>query len=78
MAYCPFFSGYQFAEDMTFLGNFSYPSSFGPSLVMLKRFPPWLGPWAYYSKLAEAPRSFGPTIAPQNPAVRNLERGGGF
>ena len=38
------------------------PSSFGPSLVILGRFPPRLGPWAYYSKWAGAPKSFGPTI----------------
>ena len=37
------------------------PSSFGPSLVILGRFPPRLGPWAYYSKWAEVPKSFGPT-----------------
>ena len=50
------------------------PSSFEPSLVILRRFPPRLGPWAYYSKWAGVPRSFDPTIAPQNPAVRNLGR----
>ena len=38
------------------------PSSFGPSLVILGCFPSRLGPWAYYSKWTEAPRSFGPTI----------------
>ena len=38
------------------------PSSFGPSLVILRHFPPRLGPWAYYSKWAGVPRSFGPTI----------------
>ena len=37
------------------------PSSFGPSLVILGHFPPRLDPWAYYSKWAEVPRSFGPT-----------------
>ena len=36
-------------------------SSFGPSLVILGRFPPRLGPWAYHSKWAGVPRSFGPT-----------------
>ena len=49
-------------------------SSFEPSLVILRRFPPRLGPQAYYSKWAGVPRSFGPTIAPQNPVVRNLGR----
>ena len=38
------------------------PSSFGPSLVIFGRFSPRLGPWAYYSKWAGAPRSFGPTL----------------
>ena len=38
------------------------PSSFRPSLVILGRFPPRLGPWAYYSQWAGAPKSFGPTI----------------
>ena len=38
------------------------PSRFGPSLVILGRFPLRLGPWAYYSKWAEAPKSFGPTV----------------
>ena len=37
------------------------PSSFEPSLAILWRFPPRLGPRAYYSKWAGAPRSFGPT-----------------
>ena len=53
-------------------------SSFRSSLVILRCFPPQLGPWAYYSKWAGVPRSFGPTIAPKNPTVRNLRRGGGF
>ena len=38
------------------------PSSFGPSLVILGRFPPQLGPWAYYPKWVEVSRSFGPTL----------------
>ena len=73
MAYCPFFAGHQVAEDMTVLGD-----CIRPSLVILGHFPPRLGPWAYYSKWAGAPRSFGPTIALQNPAVQNLGRGVGF
>ena len=36
-------------------------SSFGPSLVILGRFPPRLGPWAYYLKWIEVPRFFGLT-----------------
>ena len=38
------------------------PSSFRSSLVILRRFPHRLGPWAYYSKWARVPRSFGPII----------------
>ena len=38
------------------------PSSFRSSLVILRCFPPRLGPWAYYSKWAGVPRPFGPTI----------------
>ena len=37
-------------------------SSFRSSLVILRRFPPRLGPWAYYPKWAGVPRSLGPTI----------------
>ena len=37
------------------------PSNFGPSLVILGHVPPRLGPWAYHSKWAGVPRSFGPT-----------------
>ena len=36
-------------------------SSFGPFLVILGRFPPRLGPWAYHSKWARVPKSFDPT-----------------
>ena len=39
------------------------PSSFGPSLIILGHFPPQLSLWAYYSKWARVPRSFGPTHA---------------
>ena len=54
------------------------PNSFGPSLIILGRFPPWPGPLGLIFEMGRAPRSFGPTITPQNPAVRNLGRGGGF
>ena len=37
------------------------PSSFGPSLVILGRFPPRPGPLGLILKWAGAPRSFGPT-----------------
>ena len=39
--------------------------------------PPRHRPWAWY-EMGRTPRSFGPTIAPQNPAARLLGRGGGF
>ena len=54
------------------------PSSFGPSLVILGRFSPRLGPCTYHSKWAGVPKSFCPTIAPQNPAIRILGQKGGF
>ena len=38
------------------------PSSFGPSLIILGRFSPRLGPWAYHSKWVGVLRSFGPTV----------------
>ena len=38
---------------------------------------PRRGPWAWY-QMGRGPRSFGPTIAPQNPAVWTLGWGGGF
>ena len=44
----------------TWYSSAIYPSSFRPSLVILGHFPPRLGPWVYYSKLAGVPRSFGP------------------
>ena len=76
MAYCPFFSGHQLPR--TWRSSAISPSSCGPSLVILGCFPPQLGPWAYYSKWARGPRSFGLTIAPQNPIVRNLRWGAAF
>ena len=59
IAYCPFFSGQELPR--TRRSSTISPSSCGPSLVILGRFPPRLGPWAYYSEWAGAPRSFGPT-----------------
>ena len=76
MSYCPFFSGNQLLR--TCRSSAISPNSCGPSLIILERSPSRLGPWAYYSKWARASRSFGPTIAPQNSAVRNLGRGVGF
>ena len=63
-------------EDRIVLGN--VPWQFGPSLSVLGHIfllGMGLGPnmkWAGVAKF------FGPTIAPQNPAVRLLGRGGGF
>ena len=59
IAYCPFFSGHQLPR--TCRSSAISPSSYGPSLVILGRFPPRLVPWAYYSIWARAHRSFGPT-----------------
>ena len=50
------------SSSRTWCSSAISPSSFGTSFVILGRFPPRLGPWAYYSKWAGAPRSFGPTI----------------
>ena len=50
------------SSSRTWCSSAISPSSFGPSLVILGRFPPRLGPWAYYSKWAGAPRSLGPPI----------------
>ena len=76
IAYCPFFSGQELPR--TCHSSAISPSSCRPSLVIIGRFPPRLGPRAYYSEWAGAPRSFGPTIAPQNLAVWNLGWGVGF
>ena len=66
------------SSPRTWCSSVISPSRFGPSLVILGRLSLRLGPWAYHSKWAGIPRSFGPTIAPQNPVVRNLGRGVGF
>ena len=73
----PFFPfGFWNAEDRIVLGNISRP--FGLSLYVLRHFPllgAGLGPntkWTGFAKF------FGPTIAPQNPAVWLLGRRGGF
>ena len=62
IAYCPFFSGQELPRAHR--SSAISPSSCGPSLVIFGRFPPQLGPQAYYSEWAGTPRSFGPTIAP--------------
>ena len=60
IAYYPFFSRQELRR--TRRSSAISPSSCGPSLVILGRFPPRLGPQAYYSEWARAPRSFGPTL----------------
>ena len=61
IAYCPFFSRQE--SPRTRRSSAISPSSCGPSLVILGRFPARLGPRAYYSEWAGAPRSFGPTVS---------------
>ena len=73
----PFFpSGFWNFEDRIVLGNISKP--FGLSPYILKHFSllnAGLGP---NTKWAGVAKFFGPTIAPQNPAVQLLGRIGGF
>ena len=76
--WCVALSSQDTSSPRTWRSSAISPSGLGPSLVVLRRFPPQLSPWAYYSKWAGAPRSFGPTIAPQNPVVWNLGRRVGF
>ena len=65
-----------FAEDRIVLGN--VPWQFGPSLSVLGHiFLLGMG-LGSNMKWAGVAKFFGPTIAPQNPAVRFLGRGGGF
>ena len=73
---CPSFLWSQLAEDRIVLGNVSW--QFGPSSFVFRHFfllGVGLGldmKWAGFAKF------FGPTIAPKNPTVRLLRRGGGF
>ena len=60
IAYCPFFSGQE--SPRTRRSSTISPNSCGPSLVILGRFPPQLGPRVYYSEWTGASRSFGPTL----------------
>ena len=60
IAYCPFFSGQELPR--TRRSSAISLSSCGPSFVILGHYPPLLGPRAYYSEWAGAPRSFGPTV----------------
>ena len=64
------------AEDRVVLGSTIWWSGF-PSFVLGHFFLLGMG-LGLDIKWARVPRSFGPTIAPQNPAVQILGRGGGF
>ena len=72
MAYCLFFSRHQLPRTCRSLAI--SPSSCGPSLVVLGLFPPRLGPWAYYSKWAGAPRSFGPILVIVFFPIKNISK----
>ena len=64
------------AEDRVVLGSISWQSGF-PLFILGRFFLLGMG-LELDMKWAGVPRSFGPTIAPQNPATRLLGRGGGF
>ena len=64
------------AEDRVVLSNISWQSGF---LLFILRHSFLLGMGLGLDiKWVEVPRSFGSTIAPQNPAARLLGREGGF
>ena len=65
-----------FAKDRVILGNISWQSRF-PLFVLGHFFLLGMG-LRLDMKWAGVPRSFGPTIVPQNPAARLLGQGGGF
>ena len=65
-----------FAKDKVVLSSISWQSGF-PLFVLGYFFLLGMG-LGLDMKWARVPRSFGPTIAPQNPAVRLLGRKGGF
>ena len=64
------------AKDRVVLGSISWQSGF-PLFVLEHFFLLGIG-LRLDMKWAKVPRSFGPTIAPQNPAARLLEQEGGF
>ena len=64
------------AEDRVVLNSISWQSGF--SFFVLEHFFLFGIGHGPDMKWAGVPRSFGPTIAPQNPVVRLLGRGGGF
>ena len=64
------------AEDRVVLGSISWQSGF-PLFVLGYFFLLGMG-LGLDMRWAGVPRSFGPTIAPQNPTTRLLRRGGGF
>ena len=63
------------AEDRIILGYVS--RLFGLSLLVLGNYPPQHGPWALVES-GPGRKFSGPTIAPQNLAIRLLGRIGGF
>ena len=64
------------AEDRVVLGSISWQSGF-PLFVLKNFFLLGMG-HGPDMKWAGVPKSFGPTIAPQNPTARLLGQGGGF
>ena len=66
----------RFAENRIVLGNVSW--QFGPSSFVLGHFFLLDVGLELDMKWAGVVKFFGPTIAPQNPTVRLLRRGGGF
>ena len=75
-ACCSSFSRFRLAEDMIVLGDASW--KLGLSLLILECFFPLGVGLGLCMKWVRAAEFFGPTIAPQNPAVRLLKRKGGF
>ena len=74
---CRFFLPWsRFAEDRIVLGNVSW--QFGHSSFILGHFFLLGVGLGLDMKWAGVTKFFGPTIAPQNPAVQLLGRGGGF
>ena len=61
--WCTALSSQGTGSPRTWCSSAISPKSFGPFLVILRRFSPRLGPWAYHSKWAGVPKSFGPTLS---------------
>ena len=77
LAACHFFLPWpRFVEDRIVLGNVYW--QFGPSSFVFGHFFLLGVGLGLDMKWTEVAKLFGPTIAPQNPAVRLIGRGGGF